>query len=49
MHQPYEPPIAPEVYVNTAEADVEECAEAVMAKLEELGYVSETARTKAGE
>ncbi len=49
MHQPYEPPLDPEVYVNTAEADVAQCVDTVMAKLEELGYVSETARTKAGE
>lgn len=39
MHQPYEAPVAPEVHVKTAEASIDECADAVMAKLHELGYL----------
>ncbi len=39
MHQPYEPPDAPEVHVRTAESSVEECVEAVMGALRELGYL----------
>jgi adenylylsulfate kinase len=33
MHQPYEPPLEPEVHVKTADATVEECADAVMEEI----------------
>jgi len=39
LHQPYEPPRNGEVHVKTAEASIQECADAVMAKLVELGYL----------
>ena len=39
-HQPYEAPAAPEVHVKTSECTVEEGVDAVMAKLEELGYLN---------
>jgi adenylylsulfate kinase len=39
MHQPYEPPLEPEVHVQTADSTVEECADVVIAKLQELGYL----------
>lgn len=36
---PYEEPLNPEVVVYTATMDIEESAKAVIAKLEELGYI----------
>lgn len=39
VHMPYEEPAAPEVHVRTDQMTVEECAAAVIAKLEELGYL----------
>lgn len=36
---PYEEPLNPEVIVETATMDIEESAKAVIAKLEELGYI----------
>ncbi len=39
MHQPYEAPRNGEVHVHTSDASVEECAEAVMVTLAELGYL----------
>ncbi len=47
MHQPYEPPLDPEVHVKTADTTVEECADAVMAKLVELGYLPADAQEAA--
>jgi adenylylsulfate kinase len=38
-HQPYEEPPNPEVLLDTSKLSVDECASAVIAKLEELGYV----------
>lgn len=49
MHQPYEAPENPEVHVRTTEATVEECADAVIAKLRELGYLPAAAAEQAGE
>ena len=50
LHQPYEAPQNPEVHVKTVEASVEECADAVMAKLVELGYLkSDAMLAQAGE
>lgn len=40
MHQPYEAPEQAEVHVKTADCTVEEGVAAVMAKLEELGYLN---------
>ncbi len=42
MHMPYEAPTAPEVYCPTHLKSVQDCAEAVIAKLEELRYLSRT-------
>ena len=39
MHQPYEAPLSPEVHVKTAEHSIEECADMIMAKLRDLGYL----------
>jgi adenylyl-sulfate kinase len=39
IHQPYEPPVNPEVIARTAEKSVEECVDEIMAKLDELGYL----------
>lgn len=39
IHMPYEEPVSPEVVCDTASMDVAQCADAVIAKLEELGYV----------
>ena len=39
IHMPYEEPVSPEVVCNTATMSVEECVDAVIAKLEGLGYV----------
>ncbi len=47
MHQPYEPPLNPEVHVTTADSTVEECADAVMEKLFELGYLTASAQEAA--
>ncbi len=41
-HQPYEEPLTPELVLDTAKLSVEECAVAVIAKLEELGYILKT-------
>ncbi len=50
MHQPYEAPVNPEVHVKTNECSIEECTDAVMAKLVELGYLQpELALRQAGE
>lgn len=39
-HQPYEAPASPEVHIKTAECTIEEGVDAVMAKLQELGYLN---------
>jgi adenylylsulfate kinase len=39
VHMPYEEPPNPEVHVRTDRMSVGECAEAVLCKLEELGYL----------
>ncbi|MBC7289134.1 MAG: adenylyl-sulfate kinase [Armatimonadetes bacterium] len=49
LHIPYEQPLNPEVHVRTHEMSVEECADAVMAKLEKLGYLSDKAVTSGAE
>ncbi len=38
-HQPYEEPLNPELVLDTTTMSVEECVEAELAKLEELGYI----------
>lgn len=38
-HLPYEEPLRPEVVCRTHETTVDECADAVMRKLVELGYI----------
>ncbi len=43
IHIPYEEPLDPEVHLRTDRMSVEECVEAVMAKLVELGYVGRSA------
>jgi adenylylsulfate kinase len=40
VHLPYEPPVHPEVHLRTHQMSVEECVQAVMDKLQELGYLS---------
>lgn len=47
MHQPYEAPLEPEVHVKTAESTIDECADAVMVKLQELGYLPAKAQEAA--
>ncbi len=50
MHQPYEAPASPEVHVRSAESSVDECIDAVMARLVELGHLQvEPALREAGE
>jgi adenylyl-sulfate kinase len=39
VDDPYEPPVAAEIVLDTEEHSAEECAEIVLAKLEELGLV----------
>ena len=39
VSDPYEPPAAPELVLNTDEEETEESARKVIAKLEELGYL----------
>ena len=48
VSDPYEPPVAPEVYIDTEAEAVEESVAKVIAKLEELGYVDGAALTSAG-
>ncbi len=38
-HQPYEEPLNPELVLDTTKLSVEECAVAVIAKIEALGYI----------
>lgn len=47
MHQPYEAPVNPEVHVKTTECNIEECADQVMAKIVELGYLPSAAQEAA--
>lgn len=47
MHQPYEAPANPEVHVQTADRSIEECTDAVMAKLVEMGYLPAAAQEAA--
>ncbi len=42
VHMPYEAPANPEVHVRTDQMSVDECAAAVLCKLEELGYLKPT-------
>ena len=49
MHQPYEPPLNAEVHLNTAEMSIEDCVDAIMEKLDELGYVRTVARSEVAE
>lgn len=39
IHIPYEPPVNPEVHLRTDQMSIEECVDAVMDKLFELGYI----------
>lgn len=39
VHMPYEAPANPEVHVHTDQATVDECANQVLCRLEELGYL----------
>ncbi len=39
ISDPYEAPVNPEITVNSETDTVEECADKIMAKLEELGYI----------
>ncbi len=48
VSDPYEPPFAPEVHIDTEAETVEESVAKVIAKLEELGYVDGAALTSAG-
>ncbi len=48
VSDPYEPPVTPEVYIDTEAETVEESVAKVIAKLEELGYVDGAALTSAG-
>ncbi|MBN1917614.1 MAG: adenylyl-sulfate kinase [Verrucomicrobia bacterium] len=41
-HQPYEEPLNPELVLDTTKLGIEECAVAVIAKLEQLGYLPAT-------
>lgn len=36
----YEPPVAPEIHVQTADKSVQECADIIVQKLAEMGYLS---------
>ena len=40
-HQPYEEPLSAEVVCRTDELDVADCADTVIAKLQELGYIGD--------
>ncbi|SDF53554.1 sulfate adenylyltransferase [Limimonas halophila] len=42
IDDPYEPPQAPDVRVDTAEASLTECVEDILDRLRELGYVRDT-------
>ena len=48
VSDPYEPPVDPEVYIDTEAETVEESVAKVIAKLEELGYMDGAALTSAG-
>lgn len=48
MHQPYEAPTSPEVHLHTDQMSVEECVDAVMNKLDELGYLAAGAAAASG-
>ena len=37
---PYEEPEHPEITINTAEHDIDECVEQILAYLEDYGYIS---------
>lgn len=39
ISDPYEPPLSPEIMVDTSQATADGCIEAILRKLEELGYV----------
>ena len=39
MHQPFEKPEKPEVYLDTSKMSIDECAEKVISKLKELKYL----------
>jgi adenylyl-sulfate kinase len=47
MHQPYEAPLNAELHVKTAQSSIDECVDAVMAKLRELGYLPAQAQEAA--
>lgn len=49
LHQPYEPPVRPELHLKTAQMSVEECVATIMNRLQELGYLPEYARVEAAE
>ncbi len=45
MHQPFEAPEKPEVYLDTSKMSVDECVDAVIEKLRELKYIPSAAGT----
>ena len=45
MHQPFEAPENPEVYLDTSRMSVDECAHKVIAKLVELKYLPDQGKT----
>jgi adenylyl-sulfate kinase len=42
MHQPFEAPLKPEVYLDTSKMSIDECADTVIKKLRELNYIPDT-------
>jgi adenylylsulfate kinase len=46
-HQPYEEPLNPELVLDTTKLSVDECAVAVIGKLEQLGYIPAAAHAGA--
>jgi len=45
IDSPYEPPLAPELRLETAHAPIEACCDQVMVVLAELGVLGEPSRT----
>jgi DNA segregation ATPase FtsK/SpoIIIE-like protein len=39
VDDPYEPPLHPEIEVDTAHASIENCAQTILTRLRELGYL----------
>jgi adenylylsulfate kinase len=45
ISDPYEPPLSPEITLPTHELTVDQCVQRVLARLEDLGYLSSTGAT----